>query len=77
MQRMYIKVHIVAGAKKELVVSRGEGKYDISVKEPAERNMANKRVLELVAGQLGLPVAKLRIISGHHSPSTIISVRVD
>ena len=74
---MYIKVHVIASAKKELVMRKGSDSYDISVREPAERNMANKRVLELVAGQLGLPVAKLRIISGHHSPSKIISVRVD
>ncbi len=74
---MYIKVHVVAGAKKELVTKRGPDSYDISVREPAERNLANRRVLELVARELGLSVGKVRIVSGHHSPSKILSVMVD
>ena len=76
MQSMYIKVHVVADAKKERVVKKANDLYDISVREPAERNMANRRVLELLAGGLGLVVGKLRIVSGHHSPSKIISVMV-
>ena len=74
---MYIKVQVVAGAKKELVTKRGPDSYDISVREPAERNLANRRVLELVARELGLSVGKVRIVSGHHSPSKILSVMVD
>ena len=74
---MYIKVHVVAGAKKELVVRKGSDSYDISVREPAERNMANKRVVELVARDMGLLPSSARIVSGHHSPSKILSVRVD
>ena len=68
---------MVAGAKKELVTKRGPDSYDISVREPAERNLANRRVLELVARELGLSVGKVRIVSGHHSPSKILSVMVD
>ena len=72
---MYIKVHVVAGAKKELLKRKTADSYDISVREPAERNMANKRVLELVARELKVAVEKSRIVSGHHSPSKILSIR--
>ncbi len=77
MQRMYIKVHVVTGAKKEFVTRRGNDSYDVSVRELAERNMANRRVVELVAQDLGIVAGKIRIVSGHHSPSKILAVRVD
>ncbi len=71
---MYIKVHVIAGAKKELVLKKSSDTYNISVKEPAEQNMANKRILELVADDLKIPRGKIRIVTGHHSPSKILSV---
>jgi len=74
---MYIKVHVVTGAKKELITKKANDLYDVAVREPAERNMANRRILELVAGKLDIPVGKLRIVSGHHSPSKILAVRID
>ena len=75
--RMYIKVHVIAGAKKELIKKRGKDAYDISVREPAEQNMANRRVLELIAQDLGIPKGKVRIITGHHSPGKILSIIED
>ena len=74
---MYIKVHVVAGAKKEVFKKKTSDSYDVSVREPAERNMANRRVLELIAQDLQIPVGKARIVSGHHSPSKILSIMVD
>ncbi len=73
---MYIKVKVVAGAKKELIVKNSPNSYSISVREPAERNLANGRVIELVALDLGVPKGKIRIISGHHSPSKILSINI-
>ena len=74
---MYIKVHVFAGAKKELVTAKGRDAYTISVREPAERNMANRRVSELLASERGISVKMVRIVSGHHSPSKIFSIRMD
>ena len=73
---MYIKVKVVAGAKKEQVVKNSPNSYSISVREPAERNLANGRVIELVALEMGIPKGKIRIVSGHHSPSKILSVNI-
>lgn len=73
---MYIKVKVVAGAKKEQVVKNSPNSYSISVREPAERNLANGRVIELVALDMGIPKGKIRIVSGHHSPSKILSVNI-
>lgn len=62
------------GAKKERVEELPKGRLKISVKEPAKQNLANRRVRELVATHLRLPVAKVRLLSGHTSPSKIFSV---
>lgn len=73
---MYIKVHVQAGAKKEVFEKESEDHFAVSVKEPAERNMANRRVLELVARHFGISPGKVRIINGHHSPSKLLSVDI-
>ena len=74
MNGMYVKVRVIAGAKKESLVQKTKDHFLISVREPAERNMANARVIELLARFFELTPRKVRIISGHHSPSKILSV---
>lgn len=71
---MYIKVRVVVNAKEEKVTRKDSETFLISVRQKAERNMANRRVVEIVAHELGIAVGKVRIISGHQSPSKIVSV---
>ncbi len=73
---MYIKVRVEAGAKKESFEKVSEDHFEVSVKEKAERNLANGRVLLLVARHFSVLQGKVRIISGHHSPSKIFSVDI-
>ena len=73
---MYIKIRVTPDAKVEKFAQKTKDHFTISVREPAERNLANGRVLELVARHFKLPVGKVRIISGHHSPSKILNVDV-
>jgi uncharacterized protein YggU (UPF0235/DUF167 family) len=66
---MYLKVTVAADSKKEKVEFIKEGRYKISVKEPAENNLANKRVLEIIKS---LPEAEgkvVRMVSGHQKPT--------
>ncbi len=74
---MYIKVRVQAGAKKEVLQKISKTSYKLAVKEPAENNRANKRVLELMAEQFGIAKNKVRIINGHQSPSKMLSVDVE
>ncbi len=69
---MYIKVKIIAGARKELVEKVSDDHYNISVKQKAENNNANTRLLEIMHKEY--PNSIIRLISGHHSPSKIISI---
>lgn len=71
---MYIRVRVSAGAKKESFRKLSEDTFLIAVKEPAEQNRANDRVLNLVATHFGIPTKQIRIISGHHSPGKLLSL---
>lgn len=71
---MYIKLRVQAGAKKEKFEKISEDHFSISVKEPAERGLANKRVVELVREYFKVYNGDVRIVSGHHSPGKIISI---
>ena len=70
----YIHVRVTAGAGKESFKKKSEDHFEISVKEKAERNMANKQVLELVAKHFKVSVSKVRIINGHKHPSKLLMV---
>lgn len=71
---MYIHVKVIADAKQEFVERLKKDHLTVSVKKPATQNLANRRARELVAMHLSLPVGKVRLISGHHTPSKIFSV---
>ncbi len=71
---MYVRIHAVPGAKRELVSRRGPDRYDMSVRESAERGLANARIRELVAREFGVSAKSVRLISGHQSPHKIFSV---
>lgn len=69
---MYIKVKVIAGAKKEKIDKKSEDHYEIWVKEKAENNRANERIIEIFR-HLYIDMI-IRIVSGHHSPSKILSL---
>ena len=72
---MYIKVKISPGSKKETIIETADKYFTISVKEPARQNLANKRIIEIIAEYYNVSTRDVRIISGHRSPSKILSIR--
>ncbi len=73
---MYIKVRVLTQQRKESVEQLKENAFKIYLKEKAERNLANTRLVELLALYFKLPKQKIRIINGHHSPSKLLAVDV-
>lgn len=71
---MYLRIEVVPDAKKEFVEKKEEGRWLVSIREPAERNLANKRLRELVARELSVPLAQVRILTGHRARVKMISV---
>lgn len=72
---MYIKVRVTPGARDKKFEKVKNDTYHIAVKEKAEMNMANKKVISLLSEHLGVSANRLRLISGHHSLSKIFSVQ--
>ena len=70
----YIHVKVTAGVKKESFVQKTEDSFEVSVREKAERNMANARVIELVAEHFKISLKKVRIVNGHRHPSKLLVI---
>lgn len=71
---MYIHVKASAGAKSEEVLRVDESHFKIKVKQKAERNLANKRIIEILAKIF--ETNDIRIINGHNSPSKLFSLEI-
>ncbi len=71
---MYIKVRVFAGAKKEELTPISKDHFEAEVKEKAELNMANRKVIALIASYYKKPIGRVRIVTGHHAPGKILSV---
>ncbi len=71
---MYIHVKVVPSAKKETVTKKSDTEFYITVREPAERNMANRRIAELLANELSAPLSQVKMLTGHRSSSKMYSV---
>lgn len=69
---MYLKLKVVPNSKIEKIEKSSQDSWRVWVKVPAENNAANTRVLELVREEY--PNQSVRIVSGHHSPSKIVSI---
>lgn len=70
---MYIHIKVHTKSKNELFNKLKDDHYEAWVKEPAERNLANKRLIELVRENFA-GTEKIKLVSGHHSPSKLFSV---
>lgn len=73
---MYVRASVTPSAKKELFKETGEGEFEISVREKAERNLANNRVRELIARHFSVSKGSVVIIAGHRSPKKVLSVEI-
>jgi len=74
---MYVKVRVYAGMKKEKVTKLEAHHFEIITKAPAERNLANHRVREIIADIYGVTTKQVHLVSGHHHPSKILEVIKD
>jgi uncharacterized protein YggU (UPF0235/DUF167 family) len=71
---MYIHVRIKTKQKSESIIQISDLKYEVCVREEAKQNRANTRMLEILS--LYFNTKKVKIVSGHHSPSKLISLEV-
>lgn len=71
---MYVKVRATTDARRESLRVLAPDTLAIAVKEPAERNAANARIIALVAAHYSVSPKQVRIIKGHHSPAKVLAI---
>jgi len=71
---MYVHVKVKAGVRSESFKIKSEDHFEISVREKAERNMANDRVRELISEHFKVAKNKVRIVNGHRSASKLLVI---
>lgn len=71
---MYIKVKVHADEKKNIIKEKAPDTFEVWVKAPAERGLANEAVREILASHLKTEAKKLRLIKGATSPSKIFEL---
>ena len=71
---IYARGKAIQQKMREEFKQKNEDHFEISVREKPERNLANTRILTLLADHFHLPVNKVRIINGHQSPSKLLVV---
>ncbi|MDP3954036.1 MAG: DUF167 domain-containing protein [bacterium] len=73
-QNFYYRIKVLPGSKKEGILERSSESFQISVKEKAERGMANKKSLEILAKHLNIPSKLLRVVKGAKQRNKIIKI---
>jgi len=71
---MYIKVKAWPGFSKEKVSRLAPDRFEIWLREPAERGQANARVLHILSKELNVPKSSIRMINGHKKQSKLFYV---
>jgi len=70
----YIHAKVFPQAKKEELRKITADHFEISVREKPQRNLANTRVIEILASHFKVSLSKVRIINGHRSTSKLIVI---
>ncbi len=73
---MLIHVKVTSDANKENLEKIRDTSFKISVKDPAQNNRANKRIIEILSDYFNIPTSKIKIITGHHMPGKILDIEV-
>ena len=71
---MRINIKVIANAKQESIERLSQDHYRLRVCAPASRNLANKAVIELIAGHFRLKKGRIKIIKGVKSRTKVIEL---
>ena len=70
----FVKVKVKAGARRESIFVEKTNTLHIAVKEPAQDNRANDRMIAVVAGHFHVGRKAIEIVSGHHRPNKLLKI---
>lgn len=71
---MLLKLKVHPDSKQSVVKKNADDAYEVWVKAPAERGLANSAALRALAKALNQDVGRLHIVKGATSPNKIVKV---
>lgn len=74
---MLIKVKVNVLSKEDKVIKKSEDSFEVFVKVDAQRNVANKRIIELLAEYFNLPQYRIKMIKGFKESNKIFNIRYE
>lgn len=71
---MFIKAKVFAGAKTNEITKEDDDLLKIKIKSNPEKGKANQAVIKLVAGYLGIPQNKIKIVRGLKQRNKVLKI---
>jgi len=72
---MKIFVKVKPNSKEESIKKLSETNFEICVKEPPVRGLANAAIIKTLARHFGVPPSAVKITSGHTSRQKIVEIK--
>ncbi|QSH39482.1 DUF167 domain-containing protein [Candidatus Kaiserbacteria bacterium] len=67
MESRVVYAKVFPSSKKEKVLTDGKNSFEVYIREPAQRNLANQRTRECIAEHYKIPVEHVSIQTGHRA----------
>lgn len=74
---MLIKVKAVSNAKSKKVIQKTENSFEVHVKEPPIRGLANQAIINALVGFFGVSKSNVRLIKGAKQRSKIFEIKTN
>ncbi len=71
---MHLRIKVVPGASRSEIAGWLGDELKVRVAAPPEGGRANRAVVELIAGRLGIPRQQIELVSGASSPRKTLAV---
>lgn len=72
---MFIKIKVFPGFKKNEIIKKSEGSFDVKVREKPKQGKANQAVIKILASYLKLPKEKIKLIKGFKEKNKIFEIK--
>lgn len=73
---MLIKVKVFPNSKKEEIIRKSEDSFEVKVREKPKMDMANRRVVKILASYFKTPEAKIRLVKGAKQRNKIFEIKI-
>lgn len=71
---MFIKLKVHAASRAEKIIKKADDAYEIWIKAPAERGLANAAAIRGLAAAIGKEPKRIHLVKGAQRPAKIVKI---